>query len=95
MPQPIMKKYKHGEFGADYPKSANEKLDGSIMKKYKHGEFSDAGGKASKEKLASWSKEKIKHGSFNSKKLWQKNRRIFLPWMIKVKNHMIFLVLPV
>ena len=27
MPQPIMKKYKHGEMGAAYPKSANEKLD--------------------------------------------------------------------
>ena len=66
MPQPIMKKYKHGEMGAAYPKSANEKLDGSIMKKYKQGEFSGAGGKAPKEKLASWSKEKIKHGSFNS-----------------------------
>ena len=34
MPQPIMKKYKHGEFGADYPKSANEKLDKSMMKTY-------------------------------------------------------------
>ena len=66
MPQPIMKKYKHGEMGDAYSKSANEKLDGSIMKKYSHGEFSDAGGKAPKEKLASWSKEKIKHGSFNS-----------------------------
>ena len=65
MPQPIMKKYKHGEMGDAYPKSANEKLDGSIMKKYKHGEFSDAGGKAPKSKLESWSKEKIKHGSFN------------------------------
>ena len=52
--------------GDAYPKSANEKLDGSIMKKYKHGEFSDAGGKAPKEKLEAWSKEKIKHGSFNS-----------------------------
>ena len=65
MPQPIMKKYKHGEMGDAYPKSANEKLDGSIMKKYSHGEFSDAGGKAPKAKLESWSKEKIKHGSFN------------------------------
>ena len=66
MPQPIMKKYKHGEFGADYPKSANEKLDGSMMKKYKQGEFSDAGGKSTSSKPASWSKEKIKHGSHNS-----------------------------
>ena len=66
MPQPIMKKYKHGEFGADYPKSANEKLDGSIMKKYKHGEFSDAGGKSANSKPASWSKAKIKLCSFNS-----------------------------
>ena len=52
MPQPIMKKYKHGEMGDAYPKAANEKLD--------------AGGKASKGTLASWSKEKIKHGSHNS-----------------------------
>ena len=59
MPQPIMKKYKHGEMGDAYPKSANEKLDGSIMKKYSHGEFSDAGGKAPKGKLEAWSKEKI------------------------------------
>jgi len=59
MPQPIMKKYKHGEMGAAYPKSANEKLDGSIMKKYKHGEFSDAGGKARKKNLKLGQKKKL------------------------------------
>ena len=66
MPQPIMKKYKHGEMGADYPKSVNEKLDGSMMKKYKHGELSDAGGKSANPNPASWSKAKITQGSFNS-----------------------------
>ena len=61
-----MKKYKHGEMGAAYPKSANEKLDKSMMKTYSQGELGSSSGKAPKEKLASWSKEKIKHGSFNS-----------------------------
>ena len=65
MPQPIMKKYKHGELGDAYAKAPKEKLDAGIMKKYSHGEFSDAGGKATNEKAESWSKEKIKQGSFN------------------------------
>ena len=66
MPQPIMKKYKHGEFGADYGKAPNEKLDKGMIKTYSQGELGSSSEKASKEKLASWSKEKIKHGSFNS-----------------------------
>ena len=32
MPQPIMKKYKHGELGDAYPKAPKEKLDAGIMK---------------------------------------------------------------
>ena len=55
MPQPIMKKYKQGEFCAEYGKSANEKLDRSMMKTYSQGEFSDAGGKSANPKPASWS----------------------------------------
>ena len=66
MPQPIMKKYKHGEMGDAYPKAANEKLDASMMKKYKHGEFSDAGGKSANPKPEAWSKAKITQGSHNS-----------------------------
>ena len=61
-----MKKYKQCEFGAEYGKAPNEKLDKSMMKKYAHGEFSDAGGKSANSKPASWSKAKIKQGSFNS-----------------------------
>ena len=41
MPQPIMKKYKHGEFGADYGKASNEKLDNLIY------EFNSGGIKVS------------------------------------------------
>ena len=66
MPQPIMKKYKHGEFGDAYPKVANEKLDKNMMKTYSQGELGSSSGKAPKGKLEAWSKEKIKHGSFNS-----------------------------
>jgi|GEM_PF-6124494 len=61
-----MKKYKHGEMGDAYPKSANEKLDKSMMKTYSQGELGSSSGKAPKGKLEAWSKEKIKHGSFNS-----------------------------
>ena len=66
MPQPIMKKYQHGEMGAAYPKGSNEKLDSSIMKKYSHGEFSGAGGKSANPKPAAWSTAKITQGSHNS-----------------------------
>ena len=66
MPQPIMKKYKHGEMGDTYGMPSKEKIQGNMHKIYSQGEFSDAGGKAPKEKLESWSKAKIKHGSFNS-----------------------------
>ena len=63
MPQPIMKKYKHGEMGMEYGMPSKEKPK---MEKYSQGEFSKAGGKAPKDKLESWSKAKIKHGSHNS-----------------------------
>ena len=65
MPQPIMTKYKHGEFGADYGKAPKEKLDRGLMKTYSQGELGSSSGKAPKEKMEAWSKEKIKHGSFN------------------------------
>ena len=66
MPQPIMKKYKHGEMGAEYGMPSKEKIQGNMHKKYSQGEFSEAGGKAPKESLESWSKAKIKQGSHNS-----------------------------
>ena len=66
MPQPIMKKYKHGEMGEEYGMPSKEKIQGNMHKKYSHGELSDAGGKAPKESLESWSKAKIKQGSHNS-----------------------------
>ena len=59
MPQPIMKKYKHGEMGAEYGIPTKEKPQASVMKKYSQGEFSGAGGKAPKDKLESWSSAKI------------------------------------
>tara|TARA_R100001594_G_C3914068_1_gene234033 strand:- start:301 stop:501 length:201 start_codon:yes stop_codon:yes gene_type:complete len=65
MPQPIMKKYKHGEMGDAYAKAPKEKLDSSLTKTYSQGELGSSSGKAPKEKLEAWSKEKIKHGSFN------------------------------
>ncbi len=47
MPQPIMKKYKHGEFSSVADKApSKEKIQGNMHKKYSHGELSDAGGKA-------------------------------------------------
>ena len=66
MPQPIMKKYKHGEMGMEYGMPSKEKIQGNMHKKYSHGELSDAGGKAPKESLESWSKAKITQGSHNS-----------------------------
>ena len=66
MPQPIMKKYKHGEMGMEYGMPSKEKIQGGMHKKYSHGEFSNAGGKSSSPKPDSWSKAKIKQGSHNS-----------------------------
>ncbi len=66
MPQPIMKKYKHGEMGMEYGMTSKEKIQSGMNKKYSHGEFSDAGGKSANPKPESWSKAKIKQGSFNS-----------------------------
>ena len=66
MPQPIMKKYKHGEMGMEYGMPSKEKIQSGMNKKYSHGEFSDAGGKAPKESLESWSKAKITQRSHNS-----------------------------
>ena len=64
MPQPIMKKYKHGEMGDTYGMPTKEKPQANMMKKYKHGEFSDAGGKAPKAKLdgtAFWGASIVKY----------------------------------
>ena len=66
MPQPIMKKYKHGEMGMEYGMPSKEKIQSGMNKKYSHGEFSDAGGKSANPKPESWSKAKIKQGSFNN-----------------------------
>ena len=66
MPQPIMKKYKHGEMGMEYGMPSKEKIQSGMNKKYSHGEFSDAGGKSANPKPASWSKAKITQGSHNS-----------------------------
>ena len=56
MPQPIMKKYKHGEMGDAYAKAPKEKLDSSLTKTYSQGELGSSSGKAPKEKLEAWSK---------------------------------------
>ena len=41
----ILKKYKHGELGADQSLKSKEKLDSKLMPKYKHGELSADQGK--------------------------------------------------
>ena len=66
MPQPILKKYNHGEMGMEYGMPSKEKIQGDMHKKYSQGEFSNAGGKSSSPKPASWSKAKITQGSHNS-----------------------------
>ena len=45
MPQPIMKKYKHGETGQEYGMPSKEKPQSDMMKKYSHGELSADVGK--------------------------------------------------
>lgn len=60
----ILKKYKHGELGADQPLK-KEKLDSKLMPKYKHGELSADQGKRPNDKLESFAKEKYTHGSHN------------------------------
>ena len=66
MPQPIMKKYKHGEFGDEYGLQTKEKMQGSMHKKYSHGELSADVAKKPKEKMESWAKAKITQGSHNN-----------------------------
>ncbi len=39
MPQPIMTKYKHGEFGADYVKAPKEKIEAWSKTKITQGSF--------------------------------------------------------
>ena len=65
MPQPIMKKYKHGEMGDAYAKAPKEKLDSSLTKTYSQGELGSSSGKAPKEKLEAWSKENGCETSYN------------------------------
>ena len=40
MPQPIMKKYKHGEMGMEYGMPSKEKIQGDMHKKYSQGGIS-------------------------------------------------------
>ena len=51
MPQPIMKKYKHGEMGEEYGMPSKEKPQAGLLKKYSTGELSNvADGAPAKEK---------------------------------------------
>ena len=69
MPEPIMKKYKHGETGQEYGMPSKEKPQSSMMKKYNHGELSDAGSKKPNEKVASFAKKMYKQGELGQKVL--------------------------
>ena len=60
----ILKKYKHGELGADQSLK-KEKLDTKLMARYKHGELSPDQGKKPNDKLESFVKEKYTQGSHN------------------------------
>ena len=66
MPQPIMKKYKHGEMGMEYGMPSKEKIQGDMHKKYSHGELSADVGKKANDKLEPFAKAKYTQGSHNS-----------------------------